>query len=71
MDDQHHQEIQKADADHALLAVIAAPILEQHQRTIEHFGRIGKVQPMLGQIGVPLGLIPCVAHKNYTHSNVY
>ena len=63
MNNQHHQRFKQADTDHALLAVILAPILEQHHRPGKNLFRIGKIKAVLAQVGLTFGFIPEVAHR--------
>ena len=71
MNDQHHQCLQQADADHALLAVILAPILEQHQRPGKHLFRVGKIETVLAQVGLTFGCVPEIAHGLILHIRIH
>ena len=62
MDDQHDEDVEKTDTDHAPLAVIPAVILDKYQRPGEYVLCIGEIKPVLVQVGLPLGLVPREAH---------
>jgi hypothetical protein len=63
INDQHDQTIQQADADHAPLAIVRPAVLDQHHRAGEYSGRVGEVQPMLLEVGLPPGFVPDIAQE--------
>jgi len=62
VDDQHDEEVQQADADHALLTIVAAVILDEDQWPGKDLLRIGEIKPVLAQVGLAFRLVPCEAH---------
>ena len=51
MDDQHDEDVQQADADHAPLTMVSAVILDEDQGPGKDLLRIGDIKPVLAQVG--------------------
>ena len=62
VNDHHDDCIKQSVRDHALLAVVVAAILGQHQRPLKNAIRVGEVVAVLPQILLALGFVPREVH---------
>lgn len=67
MGNHHNLATHKAERDKTLLIVGETVILEGECRALEDLRGIGKIEPVLAPIGLPLGFIPGEVHDMILH----